>query len=321
MDEEQGDVMRNLATRPKHRCMGKLAVALLICCLPAVALAQSQPADEDCLACHEGLDAGLKNTAHQLSSQLKGPKVRIECASCHEGAATHIEDPSAANIVNPGKAAKSKTESICTECHAGHMNLDNIGFDPHSEQGISCAACHSVHSGSQGHLRDNNFQFCGSCHVSLTASMNTRSAHPLADGNISCVSCHDFKNQNQPLVGFGRSANCAECHAEQSGPFVWEHEAASSVTPESDGCVACHNPHGSPNDRLLVQPGEALCKQCHGVPPLHQTFHGGIGSQFGCVECHSEVHGSNHNKGLLDPDLGSKIDVGPAGCFCHDVEG
>ena len=40
-----------------------------------------------------------------------------------------------------------------------------------------------------------------------------------------------------------------------------------------------------------------------------------------CIECHSGVHGSNHNKGLLDPDLGSKIDVGPAGCFCHDVEG
>jgi hypothetical protein len=52
---------------------------------------------------------------------------------------------------------------------------------------------------------------------------------------------------------------------------------------------------------------------------LHRVTHDGIGDKYGCIDCHSEIHGSNHNSHLLDPQLGSKIGIGPDGCYCHNV--
>jgi hypothetical protein len=42
-----------------------------------------------------------------------------------------------------------------------------------------------------------------------------------------------------------------------------------------------------------------------------------VATQLACVSCHSEIHGSDHNRALLDPDLGMKL---PLNCFragCH----
>ena len=76
-------------------------------------------------------------------------------------------------------------------------------------------------------------------------------------------------------------------------------------------------PHGSGNERLLAQKGSTLCLQCHGVPPRHRTEHSGLGTKLQCVECHSEVHGSNHNAKFLDPDLGSKLFSNCYQSGCH----
>jgi predicted CXXCH cytochrome family protein len=136
---------------------------------------------------------------------------------------------------------------------------------------------------------------------------------------VTCLSCHDFSGRNDVAFGHGNNANCYQCHPEQSGPFRFEHEAASSFTTQGDGCTVCHTPHGSPNERLLAQPGDRLCRQCHGLPLLHAIKHGGIGLEYRCVECHSDIHGSYESHALLDIDLGIKIGGGPLGCYCHEV--
>ena len=297
-----------------------LAALVLLAVVPSGTGQPTEVDDETCLTCHEGYNTHLANTAHRLSSATKNPSVQIACASCHQGGAVHIEDPSTENIVNPGNATVETQLRVCSQCHQPHTELRQIGFDPHVDQNLACADCHSVHSGTPALLIDDQANFCGKCHVAIVNDFRLRSAHPLTDGAVTCISCHNFSRTSEPRFGHGESANCFSCHPEQSGPHAFEHEATSSFTTEGNGCVSCHRPHGSPNERLLTQTGNSLCRQCHGLPPGHRTAHGGIGAQFACMDCHTQVHGSFDNRWLLDPNLGAELGDGPASCWCHGVD-
>ena len=273
-------------------------------------------ADEDCLGCHDTMAKTLAGSPHRLSSEVSDARVNVACVSCHEGASVHVEDPSKENIGNPARQPAQSVNAICETCHRAHRELDNIGFDPHIESGLACVSCHSVHSNPPA-LVDQATRFCGKCHAALVTQFGRTSTHPVNEGQVTCLSCHDFTGKRQPNFGAGSQENCLSCHTAQAGPFPWPHEAASSYYPQGGGCVACHSPHGSANDRLLTRSGDGLCTQCHGVPALHRTQHDGIGSQFACIECHSDIHGSDNNQALLDANLGSKIGGTPASCYCH----
>ena len=89
-----------------------------------------------------------------------------------------------------------------------------------------------------------------------------------------------------------------------------------------ENCLNCHNPHGSPKSYLLIQRAPYLCQECHdnnthAAPPYGvgalpgRTYTPGVGTAAGlaqmaaryqlmlrgCVNCHSEVHGSNSPAG------------------------
>ena len=74
-----------------------------------------------------------------------------------------------------------------------------------------------------------------------------------------------------------------------------------------EGCVSCHSPHGSVNDKMLKARGNALCYQCHFQNQTADTaiIHGG-GNHAGNVirgtcwsaGCHEAVHGSHTSKPL-----------------------
>jgi predicted CXXCH cytochrome family protein len=91
--------------------------------------------------------------------------------------------------------------------------------------------------------------------------------------------------------------SCAQCHRDQSRPFVFEHEALR------EGCTVCHQPHGSINDKLLVERDNNLCLKCHAQvhdPGTGEVFigkqrHTQLLQQGGCwtAGCHPAVHGSN----------------------------
>ena len=294
-----------------------VSAGLLLIGAPPASAQAFEPDDETCLGCHEGFNGGLNGTKHRLTTGNQKATVKIGCVSCHSGAEVHIDDPMLGNIGNPSKQTTDLVQATCTECHNPHTQMGTAGFDPHIGQGLNCTSCHSVHKGHQGLLVDENADFCASCHGGVVNQFRQRSNHPLADGNVTCLSCHDFTGSMEPMVGHGSMVNCADCHAEQVGPFLHEHKAASSFSTEGDGCMSCHNPHGSPNDRLLNQPNDAMCMQCHGTPPTHLTAHNGIAVGRGCIDCHSQVHGSFENRNLLDNNLGSKIGGQPESCFCH----
>ena len=64
--------------------------------------------------------------------------------------------------------------------------------------------------------------------------------------------------------------------------------------PVVEDCLICHNPHGSPNRRLLQLAQPMQCVQCHS---LVINLHGGTnlnGAQMrNCVNCHSAIHGGH----------------------------
>ncbi len=300
-------------------CSYVLGLSGIIVLVPAgVPFAQgSAAADEDCLGCHEDYDKGLASTAHRLASTIEKPAIIVECVSCHSGAESHFDEPDRGTIGNPAVMDAAAVEELCTTCHESHLQAQTVGFDPHVGQDLSCTSCHSVHGTNDKLLIDAAGSFCGSCHVAVVNDFRRRSNHPLVGQNVGCIDCHGFTQGSGPDYGHGEGINCSRCHPQQAGPFLFEHEAVNSFTPEGGGCVACHSPHGSSNERLLTQPDDRLCLQCHMAPPGHATAHGGNLAVFACMACHSEIHGSYDNLYLLDPQLGDKLGSGPQGCFCH----
>jgi DmsE family decaheme c-type cytochrome len=94
---------------------------------------------------------------------------------------------------------------------------------------------------------------------------------------------------------------CYGCHAEKRGPYRWEH------APVAEDCSTCHDPHGSNHPGMVSLRGPMMCQGCHsqaGHPSFANTPDGlpaGMPSQYllgrNCLNCHTQVHGSNHPSG------------------------
>jgi len=129
-------------------------------------------------------------------------------------------------------------------------------------------------------------------------------AHPIDAGKMSCTGCHDVHGGSSDTLLKHKTTNetCFECHADKRGPFVWEH------APVAEDCTTCHAPHGSIHPGMLKARGPMLCQSCHseaGHPSLAPVAAAGLaGGQRSpyvlgqnCLNCHSQVHGSNHPSG------------------------
>jgi DmsE family decaheme c-type cytochrome len=112
------------------------------------------------------------------------------------------------------------------------------------------------------------------------------------EGKVSCADCHDPHKGDAVIAGgtklMSQNEVCGKCHTTQFGPFTFEHEAMK------EGCVTCHQPHGSVNQKMLITRGRALCLKCHfeqqgsGLPG-HNSTAGGTCWSSGC---HEAIHGS-----------------------------
>ena len=75
-----------------------------------------------------------------------------------------------------------------------------------------------------------------------------------------CHSVHPNEDDRERVRTTKR--NSITCHAEVAAvPFVFEHDPTSDLTGE--GCLECHNPHGSPNPNILNAFSRGLCVKCH----------------------------------------------------------
>ncbi len=275
-----------------------------------------------CLDCHEGYDETLSGSAHQLSkeSEIKS-QVAVGCIACHDGWEEHLEDPSKENIAVPSDYLLTAQADLCKRCHLTPHQAKMAAMDIHFTADVRCLNCHKIHVNSDEDAKGNNAAVnCTECHAEVAGEFKRRSAHPFQEGNIDCIDCHNFSGIKGAGQAAGLDWSCQECHSEYAGPFLYEHPVVYNHLVEGGGCMECHEPHGSPHDRLLRQPGNTLCQQCHGTPPGHRTNHSGLGTKFACVECHSDMHGSYDNNKLLDALLGVRLfpDCYQSGCHIFD---
>lgn len=306
-------------------------VALAACVLfafpfvsPAQNVGSSQDADiddETCLGCHEKVDQSIEHTAHRLSSQTKEPAITIGCVSCHGSAEAHLDDPSRDTMTSPSELEGFALRELCTKCHKGHDALDNYGYDAHSIAEIGCGACHTIHGTDASLLVDDGAEFCLKCHTETRDQFRKRSNHPVLQANVTCLSCHRFVQRHDRAAMYDLARTCRDCHPEQGGPFLFEHQAVNAYSASGvEGCLDCHRPHGSENDRLLKLPADRICAQCH-FPALHRTAHEGAFAGQPCQLCHIETHGSFSSNLFLDPDMPAKTGAG-FDCYqsgCHKL--
>jgi DmsE family decaheme c-type cytochrome len=146
---------------------------------------------------------------------------------------------------------------------------------------------------------------CYRCHKKVRSDFLKPSIHPVRFAKMDCSDCHQAHgtdtgspaNLIQPTI----NQTCYMCHAEKRGPVLWEH------APVTEDCGICHFSHGSVHPALLKRRPPLLCQQCHSqfghpsVPRSAGGLPGGTPSVYllsgSCVNCHSQIHGSNHPSG------------------------
>jgi len=145
---------------------------------------------------------------------------------------------------------------------------------------------------------------CYQCHADVRAQFQLPNHHPVPEGHMNCTDCHD-PHKGSIFLGGGTaelSMNdmCLRCHPAERGPYVFEHEAMR------EGCVTCHNPHGSINAKLLNVRDANLCLRCH-FQQLNggRIYIGGVDHTVSLQEgtcwtagCHEAVHGSQVSPSL-----------------------
>lgn len=259
-----------------------LSMATALAQTPAPAAAPAPVGNEVCKTCHVPYDAHKVNIYHS------------DCLACHTPETKHLTEGGKGSVQFP-------TADKCLACHQhnDHRRM-NWAFSEHKKAKLECRNCHGMHS-PEIHLEsgqefkglnasmwksDRKSALCVTCHKDIAARLTMPSHHPVMEGALSCVSCHDPHNSKAASL-VNKTEQCTKCHQNVRGPKVFEHP------PVVEDCAICHNPHGSPNRRLLQLAQPMQCLQCHS---LTSNMHGNAprGAQLrNCTNCHSAVHGSH----------------------------
>ncbi|NOT46450.1 MAG: DmsE family decaheme c-type cytochrome [Acidobacteria bacterium] len=264
---------------------------------------------KDCKQCHGAIVESFALQTHGKTAKFLTDSRAASCQICHTNSAEHAENSSrtksGADPGNPAKQTASKANSSCLQCHSQDKHTFAWAGGEHDKNNVSCLSCHSQHHSKSEENMLANFtteETCLRCHTGVRKSMHQRSTHLFRteqrNMKVGCTSCHNPHGGDGDKMMVAETVNntCYGCHAEKRGPFLWEH------APVRENCMSCHSPHGSNNAKLLTARAHMSCQQCHiHMLPRHSTTAGkplDIWSlNRGCVNCHAQIHGSNHPGG------------------------
>jgi len=282
-----------------------------------------------CVECHEKYIQTFTLTKMGMSLPDGG------CESCHGPMSKHLDAPrQKPSLVvalgdksefNPNPIDPEQKATICMQCHQSGLQM-NWRTSVHAAVGNACTTCHDIMSANDPvRIKTSQPDVCFKCHQDKRSASLRRSGHPIREGKVVCSNCHNPHGSAGPTNLAKNTVNevCYQCHQDKRGPFLWEHQ------PVREDCTICHDPHGSTHYRMLKVTPPYLCEECHMIPGGHpdRLREGGDiiipGSKYrpltgaagtgggppggsaesayllrkGCVNCHSNIHGSNHPSG------------------------
>ena len=305
--------------------IGRLAVLLVPCLfVPSVAWVQSggdaspdavysRKGADSCIACHDDAIAlAVFRTAHAVPTDPGSPfgHGQLQCEACHGPGGRHAarvrrgqERPPVIEFGSDEETPVEAQNRMCLGCHDAGVSVGWHG-GPHDNDEVVCADCHVSHAPRDAVLQTSTQpEVCFGCHQVQRSETLKAFSHPFFEGKMGCAGCHSPHGETT-ATGFVRPTlndTCNDCHAEKRGPYLWEH------APVSEDCSLCHAPHGSNHQGMLTRRAPLLCQSCHsqsGHPSIaHDAdgLSGAMPSQFllgqSCLNCHQQVHGSNHPSG------------------------
>ena len=308
--------------KKKPAALLSLLLALALTALgAAIAAAQEAPKDapeaaappaaayageEACAGCHDEVAQSFERSVHGHTSVANWDGATA-CESCHGPGAEHAADGDVAKIRILKALPPAEQSATCLSCHDRGNHVRWQGSS-HESRNLSCLTCHKIHHpGDQPPAllaQGTEFDTCSSCHLKRKAVLMRSSHMPLREGRMNCSSCHNVHGSPGPALLFQSSVNenCYSCHAEKRSPVLWEHP------PVKENCLNCHDPHGSVHPRMQIAKQPRLCQQCHDEArhPTQPYSDATTAPEFfpnsrmfdrGCMNCHSQIHGSNHPAG------------------------
>ncbi len=276
----------------------------------------SRKGADTCLSCHDDDQTVLAvfRTVHSAPGNERSPfgQGQLQCEACHGPGGDHSgrvrrgqERSAMLSFLEADPTPVEDQNRLCLSCHEADTGVAWHGGS-HDAGEVSCASCHTVHTPKDpmSHPLTQN-ETCFSCHAEQRTESRKPFSHPLHEGTMDCASCHNAHGGTAAgdLVESNINTTCYSCHAEKRGPFLWEH------APATEDCMSCHAAHGSSQPGMLTRRAPLLCQSCHSQDGHPSVALGVEGLPEGsalpsalllgnsCMNCHSQVHGSNHPSG------------------------
>ncbi len=269
---------------------------------PATEINAQYVGAQTCQGCHDEIYTQFESSPHWVTTQkTKLTPGAHGCESCHGPGSAHVEGGGDVTKIFRFKGVSpEQINARCLSCHQQNQERANWTRGAHGTNGVTCINCHDPHHArtEEALLRQPTPQLCYGCHTEEKADFAKPFHHRVNEGLVRCEDCHNVHGGYITRRSLRQTASqeqiCFKCHRDKQGPFVFEHPPV-----KSEGCTACHVPHGSANPRLLrVQPVNILCLQCHtpapnSAAPGIPSFHNQTQKYQACTMCHPAIHGSN----------------------------
>jgi DmsE family decaheme c-type cytochrome len=283
---------------------------------PQQASASFRPSDpslyvgaEVCAACHAGENQSYNHGPHwkTLLDKKRGPEWQ-GCEACHGPGAAHVAGGGdVTKIITFKNMPAADSARRCLDCHELGEEHSNFMRSEHMKNNVGCLDCHSVHQAKieRRLLKDSQPGLCYGCHLDVKPEFSKPFHHRVNEGLVVCSNCHNQHGgflTTQLRSTAAQDQLCFNCHTDKAGPFAFEHAPV-----KTEGCVACHSPHGSSNPRLLRRSNiNLLCLECHtltvdSAAPAIPTFHNQAQKYQACTMCHVAIHGSNSDHFFFKP--------------------